>query len=638
MKKSILIGIVALSLSVQIAPAKELALVIGIDDYSELPSLNKALEDAEGYRDLFESKGFEVHFLENPASGTMRVELAQFYDRIESGDTVVFVYSGHGWSDGALNYLVPADTPNISSTVIAAELSVPLKNGVNGILDQINAQGAGLTVAVIDACRNNPFSGAETRTLGVIGGLAPVEPPSGSFIVYSAASGQTALDSLGATDTQRYSIFTRFFLPNLRDIGDLRQAIVETRGQVRVAAGIIEHNQRPAYYDELTGTSCLFGDCVPAMPNITPTDNQATLTWSLIKDTTDPIVLSAFIRRFEIVDPELTSLARAAFDQLNEQSETTVAPLAPPLVRAPANVETAKDDDINQTAAFEEALARIMASDGSSLLLNDLPELATIPVEIQSLKELVLLDLSNTSITDLSPILGLDLLEQLNLTNVPIQNIDLAGQLSSLEVLELQGTLVSDIAALYRLPNLAEPSMTGTPLAELREAAFANIDNGYTYWDGEGVTQNSETAFKLFQQAHVQYDWSGEAANMLGLMFEEGDGVEENDAMAVKYFQIAVDRFNGDAAFDLALMNEWGEGVSENTAEAIRLNILSLRFGSDLAVLRAEEDIDLEPFPDAIAEGIQIELRNLGLYNGAIDGDLGHASQIAMRILCDCEE
>lgn len=259
-------------------------------------------------------------------------------------------------------------------------------------------------------------------------------------------------------------------------------------------------------------------------------------------------------------------------------------------------------------------------------------------MEIQSLKELTLLDLSNTSITDLSPIVGLNLLEQLNLTNVPIQNIDPAGQLSSLEILDLSRTLVSDIAALYRLPNLAEAGMSGTPLADLREAAYANLDDGHNYLDGEGVTQNSETAFKLFQQAYVQNDWSGEAANLLGFMFEEGDGVEEDDAMAIKYFQIAVDRFNGDAAFDLALMNEWGEGVSENTTEAVRLNILSLRFGSDLVILRAEEDIDLEPLPDAIAEGIQIALRDLGLYAGVIDGDLGRASQAAMWALCDCEE
>ena len=92
--------------------------------------LQKAIEDAEGYDGLLEQHGFDVTLLLNGSMSVMRIELARFYDAIEPGDTVVFVYSGHGWSDGALNYLVPADTPDISSTLVAAELSIPLKNTV----------------------------------------------------------------------------------------------------------------------------------------------------------------------------------------------------------------------------------------------------------------------------------------------------------------------------------------------------------------------------------------------------------------------------------------------------------------------------------------------------------------------------
>lgn len=67
-------------------------------------------------------------------------------------------------------------------------------------LDRIAARGAGLSVAIIDACRDNPFSAAETRAAGLSGGLAAIEPPSGSFILYSAAANQAALDRLGAVD------------------------------------------------------------------------------------------------------------------------------------------------------------------------------------------------------------------------------------------------------------------------------------------------------------------------------------------------------------------------------------------------------------------------------------------------------
>ena len=310
-----------------LAQAVERALIVGNDIYDELPTLLKAEEDAGGYTELFTRKGFEVTTILNAPMGQMRRQLAEFYETIQPGDTVAFIYSGHGWSDGSLNYLVPTDAQLTSSAAVAVEMSIPLKNGVNGILDNIAARQTGLTIAVVDACRNNPFGGNLSRAVGVTRGLAPVEPAQGTFLVYSAGAGQAALDRLGEADTQEFSVFTRFFLRNLDTTGDLRQATIQTRNQVQQAANIIGADQRPAYYDELSGTSCLFGECDSATD-----DGQikgVIEEWAFVQNSKSRVVLNAFIAKWS-EEPLYVALAQEILATLPALAPTTQTALLVP--------------------------------------------------------------------------------------------------------------------------------------------------------------------------------------------------------------------------------------------------------------------------------------------------------------------
>ncbi|MCU0907568.1 MAG: caspase family protein [Rhodobacteraceae bacterium] len=163
--------------------AKSLALVIGNDSYVEVPALQKARADAQGYAAHFQALGYEVTLVLDAGARAMDEALAGFYDRIAPGDTVVFVFSGHGWSDGRQNFLLPVDIRAQGSETLLARESVALRNGVNGVVDEIALRGPGLTVAIIDACRNNPFQPAPgTRSVGLARGLAPEAAPTGMTI------------------------------------------------------------------------------------------------------------------------------------------------------------------------------------------------------------------------------------------------------------------------------------------------------------------------------------------------------------------------------------------------------------------------------------------------------------------------
>lgn len=246
------------------ASAAKLAFVLGNAGYEELSDLRNTHEDARAYAETFRALGFDVDFHRDLDLDDTLLAMDRFFNRVAPGDEVVFVYSGHGWSDGSANYLIPVDAPKQGSDRILRRRSVAVKNGLNGVLDELEAAGASLTVAIVDACRNNPFEPpAGRKSFAMSRGLAPVKAATGTFVIFSAGEGQEALDRLpGDPQGPQMSVFTRAFLPHLRSGIFLEDAI--SRAQVETASLALDfdgHLQHPAYYDQTLGDTCLSGTC-----------------------------------------------------------------------------------------------------------------------------------------------------------------------------------------------------------------------------------------------------------------------------------------------------------------------------------------------------------------------------------------
>ena len=128
----------------------------------------------------------------------------------------MFVYSGHGWSDGSTNYVVGVDAPDFAVRSSSPASRCRSATASTACWTISHARERGLKVAIIDACRDNPFHPPQgQRGYGLSRGLKP-QSVEGSFVIYSAGEGQSAMDRLSDADGDPNSVFTRTLLPVLR--------------------------------------------------------------------------------------------------------------------------------------------------------------------------------------------------------------------------------------------------------------------------------------------------------------------------------------------------------------------------------------------------------------------------------------
>jgi uncharacterized caspase-like protein len=198
--------------------------------------------------DALRRAGFTVTLQTDQGEKDMRATLRRFASQVQGGDEVVFFYAGHGVQLGGINYLIPVDVNGENEAQLRDD-AVPLQR----ILDDMSERKAKLTLAVIDACRDNPFQTAG-RSVGATRGLAPTTAATGQMIIFSAGSGQRALDSLGPNDRSRNGVFTRVFVQEMSKRGvSVDRMVRSARSEVVRLARSIGHEQVPAIYDQVIG-------------------------------------------------------------------------------------------------------------------------------------------------------------------------------------------------------------------------------------------------------------------------------------------------------------------------------------------------------------------------------------------------
>lgn len=215
----------ALAITPAMAQQRRFAFVMGNGAYQNIAKLPNALSDANATRGMLQEAGFDVTAATDLSLAGLRSALDVFVEKVKqsgTGATALVYYAGHAVQLDGANYILPTD--------VRVETSANIPNqslSLTEILRKLDAAGARSKIAILDACRNNPFAGRElSRGLALQmvdganegirseAGLARVDSSSGTFVAFATSPGSTAADGTGPN-----SPFTTAFLREAREPG-----------------------------------------------------------------------------------------------------------------------------------------------------------------------------------------------------------------------------------------------------------------------------------------------------------------------------------------------------------------------------------------------------------------------------------
>ena len=170
--------------------ASRVALIIGNAQYPDANApLRHPVKDAQALAHQLRRSGFAVDVQTNLGKDEMKRVVEAFTAKIKPGAAALIAYSGFGIQAGHESYMIPVDAH------IWREADVRRDGiSVESVLAAMEARGAGVKLAIVDASRRNPF---ERRFRGLSAGLAAIQAPAGTLLLSAAAPGKVVADADG---------------------------------------------------------------------------------------------------------------------------------------------------------------------------------------------------------------------------------------------------------------------------------------------------------------------------------------------------------------------------------------------------------------------------------------------------------
>ncbi len=203
-------------------------IIVGVNYYedSEIPSLNKAVNDSEGFYEVLKTFG---QFSENrlilmndkakerdlfPTKNKIEQKIDYVLDMAEPDDLIIFYFSGHGITDKKTNrgYLIPSDASN--KKVFQSSISI------EEIVTQIKSKGIKKSILMLDACRNELQDGKKSVGGGIDGLSSKIfQNAEVSATFYSTRDSYFSYED----HESDYGVYTRFLMEGIKGGGDLQE-------------------------------------------------------------------------------------------------------------------------------------------------------------------------------------------------------------------------------------------------------------------------------------------------------------------------------------------------------------------------------------------------------------------------------
>lgn len=595
-----------------VAPAlaeNRFALVIGNAAYAT-GRLANPRNDAEVIAKSLSDVGFSVTTVLDANHDTMRAAIVDFGRRLRASDGVgLFYFAGHGVQVDGENYLIPvgSDIKDASEVALAAI-------NLSELLRAMEHGSTALTIAIIDACRDNPFLLAG-RSL--TRGLAAVQAPSGTLIAFATGPGQVALDGTGPNSPYSGALAAEIPSAGL----PLEEIFRRTRRKVLEATA---NRQTPWEHSSLTAEfffrpkvaeqepAARAGERARVAGAATPDDAQATeiRDWEKIKTTADKAVLKRHIQRYPNgVFTELAAMKLAKLQAAETASEedpwawiTTGAPVQVP---KPGEAEKLYERAVKLEAARPSGGEPVASPAEVTALYKRAAELG-LPAAMLALAKAY----------DTGSGVETSLAEAARWYGKAADRGNAAAQVALGTMYERGEGVAQNMNEAVRLYRRAADNGDAAGLTSL----------AYLSYQGVGVERNWQEARKLYTRAADK--GSVRAMFNLALMLIRGEGGKLDTASAVRLLRAAADKGHAGAMRELAFLYDEGRGIGKDPRQAASYLIASYRAGNKDPRLDVRRRPDVWSF--ATKRAIQQQLKAEGLYEGPAIGWMNVATRRAI--------